>query len=85
MKALLAVSVLVGLLIAAAAFAVPVAASPTSVTPAVATVPTWPYTLYGSALGGWGLTNSSAAITSPGPVLTVTTGEVLFLKLVSAD
>ncbi len=84
MKALFALGLFAALLIAGASAAAATPGSGTPV-PSAAATPTWPYTLYGNAVTGWGLTNSSSTITSPGPTLTVTTGDILSLKLVSAD
>lgn len=49
----------------------------------VQTPPT--FALYGSATKGWGLTNTSSAIKSPGPRLTVNQGDVVTIDLTSAD
>lgn len=43
------------------------------------------YILYGNAANGWSLTNASGSFSSPGPALTVTAGQTVMLKLVSAD
>ncbi len=84
MKSVLFGAVLLAVALASATLA---AASPASQTPtpSAAATPAWTYTLYGSFAGGWGLTNTSAAITSPGPTLTVTTGDNLDLHLFAAD
>ncbi len=81
MKALILATTLLSILVAGASLAS--AASGPAATPAASATPAWPYTLYGDALNGWGLTPST--LTRPGPTLVVTTGDALSLKLVSAD
>ncbi len=80
MKSFLVGTILLGLLLAGASFA---AAAPVAPSPAAAATPAWPYTLYGSFSSGWGLTPTTTS--KPGPTLFVTTGDVLQLKLYSAD
>ncbi len=73
-------------LLAAILLAAPLAgAAPGTSTaaPAAAQAPAWPYTLYGDAVSGWGLTPTT--ISKPGPTLYVTTGEALDLHLYSHD
>ncbi len=82
MKSILCGTLLLTVLLAGATFA---AAAPSTVTTSAAagTTPAWPYTLYGDAVHGWGLTPT--AISTPGPTLVVTTGEQLHLALYSHD
>lgn len=85
MKSILYGTVLLALLLAGATFA---AAAPPAATgivgaSATTTTPAWPYTLYGDAVNGWGLTPTT--ISTPGPTLVVTTGEQLDLHLYSHD
>lgn len=81
MKAMLSGTVLLAALLVTATLVAAAPASP--VAPAAAQAPAWPYTLYGDAVSGWGLTGSS--ISKPGPTLVVTTGEALDLHLYSED
>lgn len=49
----------------------------------IQTAPT--FELYGSATLGWGETNTTGGITSPGPTLTVNQGDTVTIDLTSAD
>lgn len=80
MKTCILEGVLLCVLLATVPFA---AASSFAGVPAASAPPEWHYALYGNALSGWGFT--PATTSTPGPILVVTTGDVLSLKLVSAD
>ena len=82
MKTWFAGTVLLAVLLAGATFAA-AAPSPSAVAPSADGAPAWTYTLYGDALKGWG--SNASTITTPGPTLTVTTGEALDLHLISND
>lgn len=66
-----------------AAFAFPASASPVTPLPPVATGNVVTYTLYGSALSGWGF--NATTITDPGPALNASYGDTVQLTLISTD
>ncbi|HYM40107.1 MAG TPA: hypothetical protein VEY12_08205 [Thermoplasmata archaeon] len=81
MKSAILVAVLLGIVVAGASASLAAPAGPAA--PMASATPTWHYTLYGNATSGWGFTPSS--IKKPGPILTVTTGDLLALELYSQD
>ncbi len=82
MKSILLAAALVAAMLLGAPLAA-AAPGPSSAAPAAAQTPYWPYTLYGDATSGWGLTPTT--ISKPGPTLYVTPGDALDLHLYSHD